>query len=323
MSTPSGPPRLVLLGSILVDVVMFVPRVPAAGGDIIASDSLIATGGGFNVLAAAQRQGLPAAYFGLHGDGTFGSIVRRDLTAEGIDVLLPISHDDDTGFCIGLVDDSGERTYATRPGVEGRLTPTELSGFAPRSTDIVYLSGYELLYEHGAILAACFASIPADVVTIFDPGPIVGDIPAGLLDLALSRADWTSLNRREAHVVTGASSAEDAASGWGSRVAFGHNAVVRDGADGCWVVTHAGNSDEFVEHVGVPFARVHPVDTSGAGDCHVGTFVAALSRGHTPAGAALWANAAAARAVGLKGPATSPTLEETRADLRLATVDAG
>jgi sugar/nucleoside kinase (ribokinase family) len=321
MSTPPTPQRLVLLGSVLVDVVMFVPELPSSGGDILATDSLIATGGGFNVLTAAQRQGLPAAYFGLHGDGTFGSIVRRDLEAEGIDVLLPMSTAEDTGFCIGLVDNTGERTYATRPGVEGQMTRSELSRFSPRNIDAVYLSGYELLYKHASLIAECFAAIPSDVLTVFDPGPIVGDIPADLLELALRRADWTSLNRAEAEVVTGETGAHDAAVHWAVSAGTGSNAIVRDGANGCWLVTQAGTKGEIVDLVRVPVPPVLVVDTSGAGDCHVGAFVAALSRGHTPAGAALWANAAAARAVARKGPATSPTLSETRADIPHATVE--
>ena len=323
MSTPPTPQRLVLLGSVLVDVVMFVPALPASGGDILATDSLIATGGGFNVLAAAQRQGLPAAYFGLHGHGTFGSLARRELEAEGIEMLLPMSTQEDTGFCIGLVDETGERTYATRPGVEGRMTPSELSRFDPRSTDTVYLSGYELLYEHATLIAERFAAIPSDVLTVFDPGPIVGDIPVDLLELALTRADWTSLNRAEAEVITGASGAQRAATSWAKTAGSHRNVVVRDGANGCWVVTHVGRPDEKVEQIAVPLPPASAVDTSGAGDCHVGAFVAALARGHTPGGAGLWANAAAARAVARKGPATSPTLSETRADLRLVTADVG
>jgi sugar/nucleoside kinase (ribokinase family) len=201
------------------------------------------------------------------------------------------------------------------------MTRSELSRFDPTTTDAVYLSGYELLYEHASLVAERFAAIPSGVLTIFDPGPIVGDIPTRLLELVLTRADWTSLNRTEAEVVTGASGAQKAASSWSTTAGSNHNVVVRDGANGCWVVTDVGRVDERVEHVGVPLPPARAVDTSGAGDCHVGAFVAALARGHTPVGAGLWANAAAARAVARKGPATSPTLLETRADLRLVTAE--
>jgi sugar/nucleoside kinase (ribokinase family) len=49
------------------------------------------------------------------------------------------------------------------------------------------------------------------------------------------------------------------------------------------------------------------VDSTGAGDAHAGVFLAALADGLDPAAAARRANAAAALAVTLPGPATSPT----------------
>jgi sugar/nucleoside kinase (ribokinase family) len=323
MSVTQAPRRLVLLGSVLVDIVMFVPRLPASGGDILATDSLVATGGGFNVLAAAGRQGLPSAYFGLHGDGTFGDIVRRDLSAEGVEVLLPRSGGEDTGFCIGLVDSAGERTYATRQGVEGRLTDEALSRFEPRATDAVYLSGYELVYEHGPLVGQRFAELPSQILTIFDPGPMVGEIAPDLLEAVLERANWTSLNRVEAETLTGSSQADQAARLWNETGSPHGSAVIRDGGNGCWVVVHHGTTEASVEHVAVPLAAADAVDTSGAGDCHVGAFVAALGRGYTPAEAALWANAAAAKSVMEKGPATAPTLEITQGDLDLSKTRGG
>jgi sugar/nucleoside kinase (ribokinase family) len=52
--------------------------------------------------------------------------------------------------------------------------------------------------------------------------------------------------------------------------------------------------------------QVTAVDTTGAGDAHCGVFLASLADGHSPAGAAARANAAAAFAVTRPGPATAP-----------------
>ena len=51
---------------------------------------------------------------------------------------------------------------------------------------------------------------------------------------------------------------------------------------------------------------VTAVDTNGAGDAHVGAFIAGLAAGLTPSAAALRANAAAALAVTRRGPTTAP-----------------
>jgi sugar/nucleoside kinase (ribokinase family) len=60
------------------------------------------------------------------------------------------------------------------------------------------------------------------------------------------------------------------------------------------------------------------IDTNGAGDAHVGAFLAALSAGLAPDAAARHANAAAALAVTRDGPATAPTRAEVDALLEAA-----
>jgi sugar/nucleoside kinase (ribokinase family) len=62
--------------------------------------------------------------------------------------------------------------------------------------------------------------------------------------------------------------------------------------------------------VHVPAFEVTAVDSNGAGDAHVGVFVAALGDGLSPERAARRANAAAALAVTRRGPATAPSREE-------------
>jgi sugar/nucleoside kinase (ribokinase family) len=307
--------RLVVAGSVIVDLVMFVPALPVRGGDVLADDATLTTGGGYNVLTAAARQGLRAAYAGRHGTGPFGDRVRADLAAAGVEPLLPPAADGDTGFCVGLVEADGERTYATRQGVEGTLTSADLDGAGVRATDAVYLSGYDVAYAHGAVVSRWFANLPAEVLTVFDPGPLAGELPTGPLDLVLGRPGWVSANRREAGLLTGRDDPAAAA----VALAAGRDpdrggAVVRSGADGCWVAGGTRGPDE-VTHVPVPI-RVTAVDTGGAGDAHVGAFAAALARGEPPASACRWANAAAARCVATRGPATAPTYDVTLADLR-------
>ena len=85
--------------------------------------------------------------------------------------------------------------------------------------------------------------------------------------------------------------------------------VVRAGADGCVVVERGG------EPVAVPAFPAVAVDTTGAGDTHVGAFIAALARGLDPVEACRWANAAAAVVVSTRGQVSPPRLEELRAIL--------
>ena len=81
------PHRLLFAGEAIVDVVLRVPALPERGGDILASASQVTVGGGFNVMSAAARQGLPVLYAGGHGTGPWGDLVRAALDAEGVEIF--------------------------------------------------------------------------------------------------------------------------------------------------------------------------------------------------------------------------------------------
>ena len=98
--------RLVSLGNVIIDIVAEVESLPERGSDVLATGAALEVGGGFNLMAAAARHGLEVAYAGAIGNGLFGDLARRALTAEGIELLLPEAGDDqpDTGFTVVLVD---------------------------------------------------------------------------------------------------------------------------------------------------------------------------------------------------------------------------
>ena len=58
----SGPvSRLVFAGEAIVDLLMRVPALPGRGADMLAESASVEVGGGFNIMAAAARQGLQFA----------------------------------------------------------------------------------------------------------------------------------------------------------------------------------------------------------------------------------------------------------------------
>jgi sugar/nucleoside kinase (ribokinase family) len=286
-----------------------VPALPERGGDVLAAHTRSAPGGGFNVMAAAARQGMPVTYAGAHGSGPFGDRARAALHDEGIDVLLAPRIGRDTGFVVCLVDAEGERTFVTSPGAEATLTPEDLAPLRPGPQDLIYVSGYSLLYEaNRAALTGWLPRLDPAVTVIVDPGPLVGEIPSVALELLLDRADWWSCNAREAALLTGIddpSAAAHAVRSWLKR----GSALVRTGPDGC-LLHHGGTLDV------IPGFTVRAVDLNGAGDAHTGVFMAALARGLAPAAAARRANAAAAMAVTVAGPATGPGADALDAFLR-------
>jgi sugar/nucleoside kinase (ribokinase family) len=314
--------RLVFAGEAIIDVVMRVPALPDRGGDVLATSSQVTVGGGFNVMAAAARQGMPVLYAGGHGTGPWGDMVRVALAAEGISLHRQQDPHRDTGFDVALVDADAERTFVTSLGAEAVHEPGSWDGIPVGPGDAVYVSGYGLVPpDAGSMVGAWAASLPRGPLLFVDPGPLVAQIPAGILDPVLARCDWWSSNEREAALLTGI--ADDPSAAARALAARTANVIVRAGALGCFLalsavpgtavsgtaVSGTAVSGTAVSGtvVHVPAPAVQAVDTTGAGDAHAGAFLAALAEGLAPTDAARRANAAAAFAVTRNGPATSPT----------------
>ena len=300
----SAAPRLILVDSVVVDVVLNVDTLPERGSDTLAEHSDSFAGGGFNVMAAASRLGLSSVYGGVVGLGPFAMIAQDAMREEDIVVATAPNDELDTGFVVAIVEDGGERTFLTSVGAEATLSTSQLDELDVTEGDFVYFSGYSLLHESNArALIAFLERIPRATCFLFDPGPIVNDISERLLDAVFERVDWFSCNAREASLLSDATDVEAAARALRGRMRRG-GAIVRIGAGGCIVALSERHSEL------VPGFAVESVDSNGAGDCHVGAFAARLALGHPPTEAARWANAAAAMSVTKHGPATGPTLSE-------------
>ena len=297
--------RLLHTGQVIVDLVMGLDTLPASGGDVLANSASFQVGGGFNVMAAARRNGLPVVYLGRHGDGRFGELARAAMQAEGVEMALAASAGKDTGLCVSLTEASTERTFISHLGAEGELSADDLAQIVPRVDDYVYVSGYSLLLEGKAQpLLDWLLALPREIVVVFDPGPLVKAPDSALMRALLPRIDiWTS-NGPEALAFTGAADMSQALPTLSQHLQA--LLVVRDGPNGCWV----GRGAE-TEHV--PGFKVQAVDSNGAGDAHAGVFIAGLAQGLKPVEAARRANAAAALAVTRWGPATSPGVTEVDA----------
>jgi ribokinase len=290
--------RLVSLGSVIVDLVLHVPKLPDRGGDVLASQRGMAVGGAFNVLSAAARLGLPGIYAGPHGTGPFGDLVRAALARERVEVCRPPTPGADTGWTLALVEPDGERTFVTVAGADAVVDPKDLLAIEYCDGDAVYVSGYDLAYpDAGAAIAGHVAGLRRDLLVVVDPGPLAADIEPERLSVVLNRTNVLTLNEREVQALGGLITVK-------RRLPPESTVIVRQGAAG--VTVCAGDQEPFT----VPSIKVKAVDTSGAGDVHVGATIAALARGVGWPDAILLANRAAAYAVSRPGPAAGPTTKQ-------------
>ncbi|MBB2973165.1 PfkB family carbohydrate kinase [Mesorhizobium sp. RMAD-H1] len=308
-------PRLIHIGSAVVDFIYRIDRLPAPGDDLTASSFAALPGGGFNMMVAAKRSGMRTAYAGKIGDGPFGTMIAAALKAEGIEMLQPVSRGIDSGTCVVLVTEGdGERSFVSRPGAEGVITADDFRYMIPAPGDWVFTTGYTLAYPGSRENQTRFIEmLPDHAAFAFDPTGIVGEIPVDVMHRVLARTDWLSLNRSEAAAIV--EQADDA--GMVQRLFTRHcqrakGIVLRAGAAGA-LLALAGKDPVFV-----PAFRVDAVDTNGAGDAHVGAFIAALSRGLGPLEALRYANAAAAISTTRHGGPTAPDMQEINEFLKRA-----
>ena len=293
---------LLQLSGVIVDLIYWVEAMPKAGEEAVVDDFAIMPGGGFNAMFAARRAGMKTVYGGGIGTGPLAEIVRKRLEDEGIAALQYPLDEMDQGCSTVLVDRTGERSFIAREGADGVMTINALESLPLCSFAWTLLSGYALDYAGSRDALRMWMTERKPLPNlVFDPSPVAAAIAPETLEAAMACAVWISANQREAWVLTG----EDDPTRAAERLAEGRQggALVRSGAEGCALAT-AGR----VHHV--PGHHVTPIDTNGAGDTHVGSFIAALAEGALPLEAARYANMAAALSTTLRGSATAPARAE-------------
>ena len=299
---------LLQLSGVIVDLIYWIEAMPKAGEEAVVDDFALMPGGGFNAMFAARQAGMEAVYGGGVGRGPFAEIVQKRLDDDGIAVLQSPLDALDQGCSTVLVDRTGERSFIAREGADGRMALEALESLPIGSFAWTLLSGYALDYAGSRdAFRTWMTERKPPLNLVFDPSPVVAAIAPETLQAALACAAWISANRREAEVLTGETDPMRAA----EKLTDGREggALVRSGADGCVLAT-AGR----VYHV--PGYPVSPIDTNGAGDTHVGSFIAALSEHADPFEAARYANIAAALSTTERGSATAPVRSRVEAILR-------
>jgi ribokinase len=125
---PSSRPRIVVVGSINMDLVFRTQRL-ARPGETVAGHSFrqIPGGKGANQAVAAARLGAQVAMVGRVGNDEFGSTLLDGLKRESIDVThVTRTSDVASGLAVIGVDDSGENSITVLSGANGQLSPADV-----------------------------------------------------------------------------------------------------------------------------------------------------------------------------------------------------
>jgi ribokinase len=299
--------RLLVVGSINLDLVAVAPRIPHAGETISGlSFNTFPGGKGANQAYAAARLGTSVSMIGKLGNDPFGAELRTNLESVGVDTsaveVVPTS----SGIAQITTAANGENVIVVVAGANGRVSPADLD----RHLDVIcnssiILAQLEIPLEtvvHLARLAGRHR-----IPLVLDPAP-AQPLPVSLL----RSVEWLTPNETEACTLLGLSAKEltldklEESAELLLRTGCG-NVILKLGHRGCYLALANGI------RALVPGYQVKAVDTTAAGDAFNGAFASSMIQGNDPLSSARWACAVAALSVTRPGAQPSmPTRSEAQ-----------
>ncbi|MBR0685501.1 ribokinase [Bradyrhizobium manausense] len=299
--------RVFVAGSINMDVVATADRHPRVGETVAGRQVLYFPGGkGANQAVAASRLGAKTTLIGRLGKDAFGAELRTFLGAQGIDLGSVREADTHTGTAIITVAAS-DNTIVVIPGSNGLVSADDVAD-APLAKGDVAVSQFEIPLP---TIAAFFQRARnAGATTLLNPAP--AQKMSGEL---LALVDILVLNETELGFLAGADLSDDDEAA--KIIAVARQLQAREDQTICITLGKRGvlalaGHEEFA----VPGRVVKAVDTTGAGDCFVGSLASQLADGAAMRAALAFANAAASISVQRMGAGPSmPTAAEVAAIL--------
>lgn len=303
--------RVLVVGSINMDLIVRCHRVPERGESIHGDGLHMAPGGkGANQAVACSRMGAETAMVGRVGEDEFGTKLRAGLASEGIDVrAVGVDRDERTGAALILLEEGGANRIVVVKGANARLDGDDVAAAAGLMGKVDFVV-MQLEVPIPIVKAVAAEARARGVRSVLDAGPTGRDaVAAGLPALV----DLISPNQAEAEALTGipVAGAKDARGAARRLIEMGaRDVVLKLGEEGCYWLGEGG------EHCAPGFA-VEPVDTTAAGDAFTGCLAVSLAEGMAMPEAMRRANAAGALAcLKLGAQPSMPTADAVAAFLR-------
>jgi ribokinase len=286
---------ITVIGSINLDLIATVDRLPAPGETVPGSGFKTAPGGkGANQALAAARAGASVRMVGAVGKDAFAGEALACLKDGKVDLSGVAGSDEPTGTALILVGADGENMIAVVPGANAAVLPASVGEAALAKGDIVLLQ-HEIPLE--TVDAALDATAAAGGIAILNTAPFRKEA-AGFL----GKANYVVANETEFDLYCEALSLvgdDRPARMKAFAVATGRTVIVTLGGEGVLAAT----PEAFLS---VPALKITPVDTVGAGDTFCGYLAAGLAES-LPLGDAL-RRAAVAGSLACLRPGAQPAL---------------
>ena len=256
---------VIVIGSLIIDNIIYVQKLPERGETTFAKSSLISYGGkGANQALAAHLAGGKVNLIGSVGSDSEGDRYKRHLEQMGIDSsFVTTSQNHETGSAFITVDDSGENSIVVNSGANQNLNRNHIE----KSIDLIKTSEIMLLQQEvpkETVQYACEVGKKYGLKIIMNPSPL-----SPFFDVNNFPSDILILNEVEAEQLSGEKNPLKSMEMFDE---FELESVIITQGDGPIIFK---NSSERIRQFQPP--KVQPIDTVGAGDTFAGTFATALS----------------------------------------------
>ncbi|GEN32665.1 ribokinase [Aneurinibacillus danicus] len=278
-------PKIVVVGSINMDLITETPRVPALGETVLGNRfSTLPGGKGANQAVACARLGAEVRMVGCVGDDGFGTELIENLRREGVcvDDVEPVPHVA-TGIA-SIVVENGDNSIIVVPGANHEVTVEKVRRAEQmiREADAVLLQ-LEIPLE--TVAETVRIASRHHVPVIVNPAPAV-ELQADIL------REITILTPNEYELAVLLGKHPEETEDFRSLIeAYPGTLVMTKGGDGAYY----SDGEKRVAHQ--PGYKVEVVDTTGAGDTFNAALAVMIGRGRTLSEAVQYAVAASALSV--------------------------
>jgi len=291
--------NIAVIGSTMMDLTVYADILPAAGETRFGESFTTGFGGkGANQAVIAARTGAKVTMITGIGKDGFGDESLQNFKNCQMDTSSVLRLDTHTGVAHIWVDGQGQNRISIVPGANFALTPQDGIDEVNKLKNVsVLIAQCEIPQE--VTLAAFRTAQELGITTILNPAPY-----QPLTDDLLELTDWLIPNEIEFAELDNAHRAPDSDEIIASLRSKGRT-IVTLGSEGAALVTLDGKVKRFSAK------KVSAVDTTGAGDCFIGAFAAALASGASEESAVQFGSDCATKSVMRKGAQSSyPNLNE-------------
>lgn len=294
--------KIVVVGSINMDLVTICERAPRGGETLLGKKFMQIPGGkGANQAVAIGKMNSSVAMLGKIGKEGMGDILLNSMKNDGVDVSNIEYCDEATGIAKIIVEENGQNRIIVVPG-------------ANYSVDNDYIDRHIETIKNCDIVVAQL-EIPVETVKYslklakeLGKTTILNPAPARELDSEIiSNSDYIIPNETELEILSGISVTDEASVEKAAHILLDKGVkglIVTLGSKGCMFISKDIKKS-------FPAYKVKAVDTTAAGDSFIGGFVNGLAAGLTFEEAINRGTRVAAISVTRIGAQTSiPTLEE-------------